>query len=131
MPSSNLSPWIPYLKEPLVLIGFVLMLLFGVIERLVTKGTLRISKKSLERLLRQCLLYAFVLAFVITIFGFMLSFNEVVQKRNIQTSPEVPHGTHTAVFSNKDSNIEQHTEGNQSPAIISNSDVNITIENTK
>lgn len=126
MPSFNLSPWIPYLKEPLVLIGFALMLLFGVIERLVTKGTLRIPKKSVERLLQKCLFYAFLLGIVVIISGFVLAF-----KKSHENNHKVIRSTQITTGDQSPATIEQHTEGDQSPAIISNGDVNITFENTK
>ncbi len=140
------------------------MLLFVTIKPLLTKGILNIPKKSLERLLRQCLLYAFIIGIIVIISGFVLAFKKsyennnkeviniqtttgdqspaimnkgqdsqvnlqygVAPKENNQTKPDVPHDTHTAVSSNKVSDTEQHTEGNQSPAIISNGDVNITL----
>ena len=98
-------------KEPLVLVGFVIMLFVGLIKALINKDIIRISKAASERLINRGLLYTFIIAIVVAVCGFGLSF--------IKLSKD---GTE------KPDSIVQQTEGAQSPAVVTkgkNADVKI------
>jgi len=65
----------PYLTQPLVLIGFVLLLFFGIHRTLLKAGiipplTARTGGKVVQLLLR----YGFVVALVVIVLGFALQF---------------------------------------------------------
>ncbi len=111
---SDLSAWAEHLKEPLVLVGFALMLFVGIITTLLKNKIIHLSKTASERILKQGLLYGFILGIIVIVLGFVLAFKKTIKEENGQTDSV---------------NIEQKTKGDQSPAIVSDGDVNITFEN--
>lgn len=112
MTFSELTPWIEHLKEPLVLIAFVITLFCSILRIIVLKGIIRISKKSLEQLMQQILLYLFIIGIIVIVFSFGFALKKTSRTNN-----------------NSIETISQKTKGEQSPAIITkgkNSRINIT-----
>lgn len=77
----DLSQWIEHLKEPLVLIGFVVMLFTRIISALLKKGIIRLSQKGTERLLSNALMYAFIIFLMATAFAFYKSISSKAKER--------------------------------------------------
>jgi len=71
----------PYLQDTLVLIGFALLLFFSLCRAILKTGVIpQLSNISGYRILRQLLLYGFVLAIAIIILGFGLKYREMSHK---------------------------------------------------
>ena len=70
-----------YLTHPLVLVGFVLLLLFGVYRTLIHSGLIPpVTKRTGGALLGRILRYGFVIALTVIALGFLLRFFEVVNE---------------------------------------------------
>lgn len=68
----------PYLTHPLVLVGFVLMLVFGMHKEIVKSGLLpQVSKKDGSEILKLILRYGFWLGLVLVLAGFLLQFSGI------------------------------------------------------
>ncbi len=82
-----------FLKHPLVLVGFGLMLFFGVQNKLIDKGIIPQLTQQDGSIIAQLLLsYGFWLGVLIMLLGFGLQFYRVhsdkeVKKKNPPTSP--------------------------------------------
>ena len=134
---SDLSSWAEQLKEPLVLVGFVLMLFAGIITTLLKKKLLHLSKSASERILKQGLFYGFVLGIIVSLLGFGLAFKKATKEKNTSgnMSSSASKDTNKEPFTPSPVHIEQSTEGDGSPNIINygnygNGNVNnITVEN--
>jgi hypothetical protein len=127
MKMPDLAAWAEHLKDPLVLVGFVMMILVVLVTTLMKKD------KS-QKMRRQSLLFAFIMGLVIIILGFGLAFMKenkkdlrLMEKTNSETagSPSeektgVPNAPATSPTT-----VQQETHGNQSPAVVSGGDVNI------
>jgi len=62
-----------YLTHPLVLIGFVLMLVFGTYKQLIKSGLLtQTSKSESSKIIKLMLQYGFWLGMIIVLVGFTL-----------------------------------------------------------
>ncbi len=62
-----------YLTHPLVLVGFVLMLVFGIHKQLLKSGVLQpLSKKESGAVVKLMLRYGFVLGLLIMLIGLAL-----------------------------------------------------------
>ncbi|CAK8721121.1 hypothetical protein KKHLCK_10360 [Candidatus Electrothrix laxa] len=73
----------PYLTHPLVLVGFVLMLAYGVHIQLMKSGLRQVSQKDSSLIIRLFLRYGFWLALVLLLAGFGLSvWNSYMGKEN-------------------------------------------------
>ena len=72
----DFGPIAPYLTNPLVLIGFVLMLIFGVYHALIRSGMmLHVTQQAGRKKVQQTLLhYGFVLSLVVIVLGFGYQF---------------------------------------------------------
>ncbi|CAK8712998.1 MAG: Tetratricopeptide repeat-containing protein [Candidatus Electronema aureum] len=67
-----------YLTHPLALIGFVLMLVFGMHKEIVKSGLLpQVSKKDGSEILKLILRYGFWLGLVLVLAGFLLQFSGI------------------------------------------------------
>ncbi|MCI5190249.1 MAG: hypothetical protein D3905_10755, partial [Candidatus Electrothrix sp. AS4_5] len=67
----------PYLTHPLVLVGFGLLLAYGVINQLMKSGLLsQVTKKDSGLIIRLFLRYGFWLALVLLLAGFGLQFSD-------------------------------------------------------
>jgi len=96
------NAWIPYLSNPLVLVGFVALLITWLANTTVRK--LDNATGIINRVIRPVL----AIGLITIVAGLFLEWNE--QSLSKETN----------------SATEQHTEGSQSPAIISNDgDVNV------
>jgi len=71
----------PYLSHPLALVGFVLLLLFGVHRALIRSGDLKpIPEYEGPRILRLLLRYGFWLALLVVVLGFGLQYSRDQQR---------------------------------------------------
>lgn len=78
MPASNVQPWIPYLHDPLVLIGFFLFLAFLFTRYLLKSKIIPPLPHGLGyRILRTILLYGFVIGILLIVLGFGLKYQEL------------------------------------------------------
>ncbi|CAK8720504.1 MAG: TPR repeat-containing protein [Candidatus Electronema aureum] len=67
-----------YLTHPLALVGFVLMLVFGMHKEIVKSGLLpQVSKKDGSEILKLILRYGFWLGLVLVLAGFLLQFSGI------------------------------------------------------
>ena len=101
MAANDYSGWAKYLHDPLVLVGFALLILAGV----VTLST--VSKKPLRQ--QKGLLWFLILVSVTIVLCFSLAFN----KQKMETA--VPK-----------TKIEQKSSGNQSPNVVTGGNANIS-----
>lgn len=109
----NTTNWIEHLQNPLVLIGFVLFLFAGLFKLIKTE---KITGKASAALFNKGMNYLFILAIVIVIAGFALSFYQThTEQQTTQTPPQT---------------TEISTKGKQSPAVQSGEDVNINYGGT-
>jgi hypothetical protein len=70
----------PYLQDPLVLIGFMLLLFFGFARTIVKAGLIpQLTRNAGYRVISKILLYGFLLAFAIIALGFGLKYRELSQ----------------------------------------------------
>lgn len=68
----------PYLKDPLVLIGFTLLLFFGIARAIIRSGLLRpVTGAKSYRVLQTVLLYGFLLGVLVIALGFGLKYREL------------------------------------------------------
>ena len=65
----------PFLKHPLVLVGFVLLLFFAIHRALIKSGIIPpLSKQAGGKVVQMLLRYGFVIALLIIVLGFGLRF---------------------------------------------------------
>src|SRR5262249_36059049 len=65
----------PYLTNPLVLLGFLLLLVFAVQRALLGAGIIpQLAQRTGGRVVQSLLRYGFVIALVVIILGFLLAF---------------------------------------------------------
>lgn len=75
-----IEKFIPYLKDPLVLIGFFLFIAFLFLRALVTKGIIPTLKQDQGfSILRLILLYGFLLGLLLIALGFGLKYKEMAK----------------------------------------------------
>lgn len=78
MPVRNFSAVAPYLRDPLVLIGFFLFLGFLFTRYLVQRGVIPALSPSLGfRILKTILLYGFVIGLTLIVLGFLFKYKEL------------------------------------------------------
>lgn len=71
----------PYLQDPLVLIGFALLLFFGLARALLKAGIIpTLTRAAGFHVVSRLLLYGFILALVIIALGFALKYRELSEK---------------------------------------------------
>jgi hypothetical protein len=84
----------PYLTNPLVLIGFVLLLVFGIHRALIKSGILPpVSKTESAKIVRLLLHYGFIVALLLIFLGFgLVAWNSHAQKTGnaITSGPQSP-----------------------------------------
>jgi hypothetical protein len=110
MSEQDSSGWAKHLKHPLVLVGFVIMLLFGLVETLLQSDVLLLADENTQQFVQNSLWYAFALGFIVSILGFLLAFKRQKPTQDI------------------DKSVVQKTKGAQSPAIVSQGEVNISYD---
>lgn len=131
----NTSDGIEYLQNPLVLIGFVIFLFVGLFKLIRSD---KITGRASAALFNKALNYLFVLALLIVLAGFGLNFYQSYKEQpsfipsSNNNANENPSNDETATpTATQPSNItEISTQGEQSPAINSGSDVNINYGDT-
>jgi uncharacterized membrane protein len=74
MPTNNYSDWVPYLSHPLVLSGFIMMLVVGLCTILLKTNIVRLPAERSERILEKALTYTFILGLITIIGGFSFEF---------------------------------------------------------
>ena len=88
---SDFGPIAPYLIQPLVLVGFVLMLVFSIHKQLLKAGIIpKLDKQQGGRIVELILRYGFWLGVLIVLAGFGLKFYET-------SSENKPGSTHTDI----------------------------------
>ena len=93
----------PYLTQPLVLAGFVSMLVFGVHQQLLKAGIIpALNRQQGSRVVRLLLHYGFALGGLIAIGGFGLSFMKCRRIRKSkpgpsETNPITPSTNHAGL----------------------------------
>jgi hypothetical protein len=121
---SNLTAWAKYLSNPLVLVGFVMMLFASIMITMMKKNVFRLSQTASEKILKLMLYCIFVLVLVTETFSFLyaLKSGSIISEETIisqetkgKQSPNIVTGTSHGKVS-----IEQKSSGKQSPNIISN-----------
>ena len=66
---------VPYLTHPLALVGYVLMLFFGIHRALIKAGIIPpLSQRAGSKVVQMLLRYGFVIALLIILLGFGLQF---------------------------------------------------------
>ena len=66
---------VPYLTHPLALVGYVLMLFFGIHRALIEAGIIPpLSQRAGSKVVQMLLRYGFVIALLIILLGFGLQF---------------------------------------------------------
>ena len=91
----NMAEWIEHLKHPLTLAGFGLFVLAAFLKPVLSNGD-KLSGRASERLIKRSVNFVFILALLVIVGGFALSWRS--------------KGTATGI-------VEQHTSGPKSPAI--------------
>lgn len=122
------TPWIEHIKHPLVLFGFVLLILATVLK--LFNGN-KLSANGTERLMSKGLLYTFVVAVIIIVLGFMSSLMQnqtnraptrINQESKGQNSPN-------SVGNQVDAEqIDQKSTGDQSPNSIGARNVDVSVQ---
>ncbi len=78
MPETEFSTVAPYLSNPLVLVGFALMLLFGVQKQLLTAGVLpQLKQREAGAVVRLVLRYGFWIGVLVVVLGIGLQYLRV------------------------------------------------------
>jgi hypothetical protein len=110
-----METWITHLGSPLVLIGFMLFIVAGLIKLLLKNNIIKVNQANSAKLISKSLNLVFILAFTGMIFGFFS------QKEVLQTLPKAE------AKSAKPTEIHQESTGDISPNIVSGRDANFTV----
>lgn len=87
--NSTFTSFAPYLKDPLILIGFFLLTAFSFSRYLVKRKVIgRLPSHFGYSILRLILLYGFIIGFLIVLLGFALKYIEIENQRRSITSIE-------------------------------------------
>ncbi len=103
MDTSDFSKWIEHLNEPLVLVGFAVMIITGIMGALLKKDIFHLTKTASEKVIRQVLKYAFILGLIVIVLGFALAYKREPGKEVTGPKEQIKIGT----------------KGEQSPGVIS------------
>lgn len=122
---ADVTPWIEHLSNPLVLAGFALFTLAGLVKLFKPE---KLNGKATEGLFHKGLNFAFVLGLLIVIGGFANSFMQqqaaAPQSAIIQHSEgkQSPNSVGAGVAAER---IEQGSKGDQSPNSVGNASVSV------
>lgn len=147
---SDVTPWIEHLSNPLVLVGFAVFTLAGLVKLFKPE---KLNGKETAGLFHKGLNFVFVLGLLVVVLGFANSFMEKWQTAEAAKSATVPPNTQTisgntgtAVMGGGDvnynqgsgtlsqqsretapppANLQQHIENNSGTAVMSGSDANV------
>ena len=79
----------PFLTQPLVLVGFVLMMVFSIHKQLLKAGILpKLNQQQGSRIVGLLLRYGFILGLLITLLGFGWKFYETYANKEVNTSKQ-------------------------------------------
>ena len=122
---SDVTPWISHLTDPLVLIGFTVFTLAGLVKLFNPE---KLNGKETAGLFHKGLNFVFVLGLLIVIGGFAKSFMQqqaaAPQSAIIQHSEgkQSPNSVGAGVAAQR---IEQGSKGDQSPNSVGNATVSV------
>jgi uncharacterized membrane protein len=122
---SDVTPWIEHLSNPLVLVGFAVFTLAGLVKLFKPE---KLNGKETAGLFHKGLNFVFVLGLLIVIGGFANSFMQqqaaTPQSAIIQHSEgkQSPNSVGTGVTAQQ---IEQGSKGDQSPNSVGNASVSV------
>ncbi|OQX10039.1 MAG: hypothetical protein BWK73_21305 [Thiothrix lacustris] len=122
---SDITPWIEHLSDPLVLVGFAIFTLAGLVKLFKPE---KLTGKATEGLFHKGLNFVFVLALLIVIGGFAKSIVQqqaaAPQAAIIQHSEgkQSPNSVGAGVAAER---IEQGSKGDQSPNSVGNATVSV------
>lgn len=122
---SDITPWIEHLSDPLVLVGFAIFTLAGLVKLFKPE---KLTGKATEGLFHKGLNFVFVLALLIVIGGFAKSIVQqqaaAPQSAIIQHSEgkQSPNSIGAGVAAER---IEQGSKGDQSPNSVGNATVSV------
>ena len=122
----DVAPWIEHMNKPLVLAGFTLFVLAGLVKLFKAD---KLNGKATERLMDKGMTLAFGLGFLLVVLAFANSFMQmeadvpqplIKQSSEGQQSPNSVAGAAAAGTS-----IDQASKGDQSPNTVGNAHVNV------
>ena len=122
---SDITPWIEHLSDPLVLVGFAIFTLAGLVKLFKPE---KLTGKATEGLFHKGLNFVFVLGLLIVIGGFDNSFMQqqaaAPQSAIIHHSEgkQSPNSVGAGVAAER---IEQGSKGDQSPNSVGNATVSV------
>ncbi len=106
------TPWVEHLENPLVLFGFALFVMAGLLKLFRSD---KLSGKGTEKLMDKGLSYAFVIALLVIILGFALSLLDKAPKTTVkQESAGIQSGNSASHVPNG-ADVDQKSTGTQSP----------------
>ena len=108
----NVTPWVEHLRNTLVLVGFTLFMIAGLIKGFKTE---KLSGKATVGLFHKGLNFMLILGVLVVILGFVNSYLQI----QADISAKNPH-----------SEVTQSTSGGRSPAINASGDVNLNYGNS-
>ena len=86
---SNFSKLAQFLKHPLVLMGFVIMLIFSVHDKIIEKGIIPTLSQDQGNIVVQLILaYGFWLGMLVVVLGFAWQFYKIYAQKKIETSTQ-------------------------------------------
>ena len=93
----------PFLTHPLVLIGFVVMMFFGIHRQLIKAGIIpKLNREQGSGIVRLILTYGFWLGLLIAVLGFGLQFYQTYSETQVKTAGKIGNVTGDKnVFGNK------------------------------
>ena len=120
----DVTPWIEHLNKPLVLAGFTLFVLAGLVKLFKAD---KLNGKATERLMDKGMTLAFGLGFLLVVLAFGNSFMQMEassQPSIKQTSggKQSPNSVGAGVSATV---IEQESKGDQSPNTVGTADVKV------
>jgi hypothetical protein len=81
----------PYLKDPLILIGFFLLLAFGLFRLVIKKGLIpKLQQKHGYEVVKLILWFAFIIGVLLILLGFPLKRRELLNQPQRRNSPDQP-----------------------------------------
>lgn len=121
----DVTPWIEHLNKPLVLAGFTLFVLAGLVKLFKSE---KLSGKDTTRLMDKGMTLAFVLGFLLVVLAFASSFMQMeasAPQTAIKQHSEGTQSPNSVGAGVAADNIEQASKGDQSPNTVGNADVKV------
>ncbi|MDD5392589.1 MAG: hypothetical protein PHE17_06180 [Thiothrix sp.] len=111
----NPTPWIEHLKHPLVLFGFVLLVLATLLK---TFNTDKLTAKDTGRVMDKGLLYTFAVAVLIIVLGFVSSVVQHLPQTTVQQESAGLQSGNKAGNVPAGADVGQKSSGTQSPNTV-------------